>query len=280
MENKMEVNQKIHTAEAEQAVQEQSEAGTQQAETKQQLSQQLKSFGYSLLSAAKAAGSMVSLKGKLAGEKFNEKKACRQVGTLYLRDRNGEESAELTQAVADAQACAEKQAALQAELARHNTSENRRGIAILSAAVVIVLLLCVLLSGRSCNTLVKKYMDASFGGDSKAVIALMPDKLIDYVVDEQYDGKKADFIAAVEKQVNNSQLALVEDYRYEITNQTDMDKADLEYYEDLYDEAGLKLNAGRTLNLTVTMTINGTEHSTNLALTAVKAGGSWCILGV
>lgn len=168
------------------------------------------------------------------------------------------------------------------------TKNNGKGI---FAVLMAIVLICAIgfgafwiFGGRSYESLVKQYVNASMSGDAEKLIKLIPDTLVDYVVTEEFDGDKKKMIDDIKDSLEDytdmlSQYGIkASDISYEITNVDDMDDDDIEYYEEEFKGTGLKIKEGKELEIDLKIPVNGTERTGSMDLSAVKKGNTWYLI--
>ena len=134
-----------------------------------------------------------------------------------------------------------------------NTNKNIKIIAAVVLALVVVIVGIFCFGGRSYKGVVKDYVKATQKYDAKGMINLLPGKVVDYVVDEQYDGDKKDMIktlqsfADIAKEMNEDQDRKLKSYK--IVKTEDMDKEELEALEEEYEDVDLKIKAGKKVTV-------------------------------
>ncbi len=171
------------------------------------------------------------------------------------------------------------------------SNNNQKGIFAAVIAVVLVIIIAVggvfTFGGRSYKSTVKQYITASIKGDAKKIVSLLPKKLVDYAVKDNYDGDKKKFIEYVEKELK-TYTDMMDEYgikpssvSYEITKEEDMDDDDIEDYEELFEEAGVKnakIKKGKTVTVKLKVPVDGKTQSTSIKLGVIKVGSSWYMI--
>lgn len=167
-----------------------------------------------------------------------------------------------------------------------NSGEKNRKIGMIAVCVIAVLLiglLFILFGGRGYKTTVKKFVDAQFDADAKAIMQLIPDKMIDYVMeDEGYDEDDWDqFIEegneSLESAMDSIDRYFGDDWKvsYEITDTEDVKGDDLADLKEDYKDIGIKVSAAKTVEVELTVKADETESSNTVDISLIKIGRSW-----
>ena len=176
-----------------------------------------------------------------------------------------------------------RQTVTAARTAEKNTQVGM--IAVGAAALVIVILLISLFSGRGYKATVKKLLDASLNFNGSAYTAVIPKNVLETVADS------ADMSVKEYKKAMNDMLEggkeLVEDltgitkFSYSVKF-VDVEKIKgdeleeiQELYEDYYDT---KVKAARTVTVDITIKADGEKHTVrDFEIPLIKVGGSWYV---
>lgn len=165
--------------------------------------------------------------------------------------------------------------------------KNRKvGIIGVAVATVIVVLLCVILfGGRSYKATIEQYVDAQFDANAEAIFDLMPQKMIDYELEE--DGYDPDDLASLIDKLNEqlqNQLDYIDSYlsegweiTYEILDAEDVKGEDLDDIKNAYEKADVKVSAAKRVELELTLTAEETESSNSMDISLIKVGRSWYV---
>ncbi len=163
--------------------------------------------------------------------------------------------------------------------------KNRKvGIIAVAVAVVFVIILAfVIFGGRSYKTTIDKFMEAEFDADAKAIFDLMPEKMLDYAMEQ--DGYDSDDLEDLIDEVNEElqdQMDSLDSYlgegwtsSYEITDEEDIKGDDLDDIKEAYEEADIKISAAKDVEVEITVTSDETESSNSLNISLIKVGRSW-----
>lgn len=163
--------------------------------------------------------------------------------------------------------------------------QNRRVgiIAIAVVAVAVVLLGVFLFGGRSYKSTVEKYIDYQFDGNAEGIINLMPDKMLDYAMEQDgyapsdLDEAIADMNDELQDQLDTLDSYFEEgwDISYKITDTEDVKGDDLDGIKDSYADADVKVSAAKSVEVELTITSGETESSNSMYIDLVKVGRSW-----
>lgn len=156
-------------------------------------------------------------------------------------------------------------------------------IAVAVVAVAAILLGMFLFGGRSADATIKKFVDAQFDGNVKAMMNLIPDKMIDYALEEEgYDDDDLkDFINdasdELEDQLDTLDSYLGEGWKvsYEITESEDVEDDSLKYLKESYEEMDIKVSAAKSMKVELTIESKESEVSNSLYIDLIKVGRSW-----
>lgn len=153
-------------------------------------------------------------------------------------------------------------------------------IAIL-AVLGIVLAGVFLLMPRSYEAVVKDYVKASYRGDAKKLASLIPDFVVEYVVEERYDGDKEEWLEYLEES-RGEVLERLEDegadlknISYKITEEEALTEENLEIFADFYEVSDLEIKEGKDITVEVTIHTDDDDIIHTLWLQVVKIGRSW-----
>ena len=150
-------------------------------------------------------------------------------------------------------------------------------------AVVVIVMLFALLGGRSYKSTVTKFLDATFKADAKTILSLMPDDMIDYMLDDiGYD--RADMNDALDElseelqdEINYITYYLGDDWKvsYEILGAEDISAKELRELKSDYEEYDVTVSAAKNVEVTVTIKAADTETSNTIEIPVIKVGRSW-----
>lgn len=157
-------------------------------------------------------------------------------------------------------------------------------------AILVVLGIVItgfmLLTSRSYEGLVKDYVKATINGDAEKIVSLMPDSLVDYIAEEEYDGDKKEMIYDIEDEFDDM-VEQLEDYgvdlktiSYEILEVEEMDEDKIDDLCDEYRRAELKIKEGKELKVELKIPMDGQERTNSIYIDVVKIGRSWYLIGM
>lgn len=191
-----------------------------------------------------------------------------------------------TEAPARTPARVQSQAYQSRQPARRNDHRQDKKIGIIAvgaAAAVVLILIFVLFGGRGYKATVKQFFKATFDADGEAIVDLLPDDLLDYVLDEAgYDEDELDeFIEEIEDEIED-QLAYIErylgddlDFSYKIVDSEDIKGDDLKDIKKEYKRAGVKVSAAKEVEVELTVKAGKTENEDTITISVIKVGRSW-----
>lgn len=164
-------------------------------------------------------------------------------------------------------------------------NKNRKiGMIAAAAGVVIVIALLVnLFGGRSYKKTVNKFMDATFNADAKTIMELVPDKIIDYALEEAgYDDDELDDLIDEMNETSEDLIESLERYygedwsfSYEILDVENLTDRKLNSVKDDYEENGVKVSAAKTVEVEFTIKGDDTDISNSVEVPVIKVGRSW-----
>lgn len=144
----------------------------------------------------------------------------------------------------------------------------------------------ILFTSRSYEGLVKDYVKATINGDAEKIVSLMPDSLVDYIAEEEYDGDKKEMIYDLEDKFDDM-VEQLEDYgvdlktiSYEILEVEEMDEDEVDDLCDEYRRAELKIKEGKELKVELKIPMDGQERTNSIYIDVVKIGRSWYLIGM
>lgn len=162
------------------------------------------------------------------------------------------------------------------------SKENRQKvIAIGVAAIAILVVLLIALSGRSANATVKKYVKASLSGDVDKIVKLIPEDALDTALYEsKMDEEEA--MEYIEKKYSKMHDQLYEvmgddwKYSFKIVDDDDVSKKELREIQELYEEdCDLKVKAAKMIEIELTIKFDGNKATGKMEIPVVKIGRSW-----
>lgn len=169
-------------------------------------------------------------------------------------------------------------------LSSQNDKNRKVGIiAVAVAAVVIIILGIFLFGGRSYKATIQKYVNATFDADAEEMFNLIPEDMIDYMLEEDgYDHSDLnDLIDEInedlEDQIDSLDSYLGEgwEFDYEILYAGDIKGDDLDDIKDSYEDANVKVSAAKEVEVELTVMADETESSNSLDISLIKVGRSW-----
>ena len=173
----------------------------------------------------------------------------------------------------------------QKRVAAKSSNQNRTvGIIAVAAVAVIVLVLGILLfGGRSYKSTVKQYINATFDGNAKKIVQLIPKKVVNTAIDDYFDDRDE----LIEEMDESLEYALDwfdtlygEDWRvsYKIIDADDITGKSLKSVKDEYeDEYDVKVTAAMKVEVELTIKYDGDETTQTMNIRLIKVGSSWYI---
>lgn len=167
-----------------------------------------------------------------------------------------------------------------------NPSDKNRKVGIIAvavAAVVVVALIIGLFGGRGYKATVEKFVDAQFDADAEAIFELIPEKMIEYALEEEgYDEDELDEFIEEGNEELQDQLDYIERYlgedwtvSYEILTVEDVTGDDLDDLKEDYEDMDIKVSAAKTVEIELTIKAGDTETGNSLDVSVIKVGRSW-----
>lgn len=150
-------------------------------------------------------------------------------------------------------------------------------------AVVILVIVFGLFGGRSYKSTINRYVKATYDGDAKAIVDLIPNKVVDYAMEEEgYDKDDLnEFIEEGEEtlkdQMDSLDSYLGENWKltHKIVDTVDISEDDLDDLKDDYQEMDVKISAAKELEIELTIQGAETEASNSITVNVIKVGRSW-----
>lgn len=165
-------------------------------------------------------------------------------------------------------------------------NDKNKKIGIIAAIVIVITIAIIgflLFGGRSYKSTIDKYVDASVNADGKAILDLLPDKMIDYALAEDnldsddFEESIDDMNEQLQDQVDSLDSYLGEGWKisYEIINDEDVKGDDLADIKSAYEDADIKVSAAKSVEIEITVKGDETESSNTLDISLIKSGRSW-----
>ena len=156
-------------------------------------------------------------------------------------------------------------------------------IAALIAVAAVILLGVVMFGGRGYKATIKKYVDATFDADAKEIFDLIPEKVVDYEM-EQEEADSDDLRDVIDEAngMLQDQLDSIDSYlgegwkgSYKILDAENIRGDDLDDIKDAYKDAGVRVSAAKRVEIELTVKKDGKENSNSLDVPLIKVGRSW-----
>lgn len=149
--------------------------------------------------------------------------------------------------------------------------------------VVIVILLSTLTGGRSYEKTIDQTLDSIFSADVDELFDLFPPQMMEYGMEMNgYSQEEMDTaLAMAEQMIRNSidssfgSLGDDWDYSYAISDETDLEGAELDQIKDSYSSLDVNVSAAKTVDIDLTVTAGELENTDSMSLPLIKVGKSW-----
>ncbi len=194
----------------------------------------------------------------------------------------------------DAMFCAECGAKInEGQVSESNTTvaaapnNKNRKVGMIAVAVIVAIVIVAgfaMFGGRSYKATAEKFVNASMEADAEAIIDLMPDEVIDYIIDSEgyddYDEMIDDLDEELQDTVDTLEKHLKKDLKdlkisTEILNIENITGDDLDDIKDDYEDMDCKVSAAKTLEVEITIESEETEISNSVDVGVIKIGRSW-----
>lgn len=175
--------------------------------------------------------------------------------------------------------CGEPMAKSNKKAAVRSKKQNKAiGVTVVILAAIVLLIL--LLGKPGYKTTVNTFMDAMLEADAKALLSVLPDDVIDSLMDELWfdTDERKEFTAYLQDTLE----AFSEDHSdykisYKIDDTIDLSAKELKELNAEYEDIGLKMTEAKEADITVTIRYDGdTEHITT-TIPLIKTDGKWYI---
>ena len=160
-------------------------------------------------------------------------------------------------------------------------------IAVIVIAVVIILAV-FLLTGRSSDSVVEKYVEASFELDIETIWSLLPPEMREAMVEEAEDEMnlygEEEVISYMEDELRDEMEYLMDqlggnlDYTWEIIDEEEYDRSDLRELNQSLREMGLEdftADDAKDVEVEIFVTSGGESGSYSATLTLIQQGRKW-----
>lgn len=165
-------------------------------------------------------------------------------------------------------------------------SDKKRKVGIIAVAVAIVAIVALIIGlfgGRGYKATVEKFVNAQFDADAEAIFELIPEKMIDYILEEEgYDEDELDEFIEEGKEEMQDQIDYIERYlgedwtvSYEILTVEDITGDDLDDLKDDYEDIDIKVSAAKAVEIDLIIKVGETESNNSVNVSVIKSGRSW-----
>lgn len=155
--------------------------------------------------------------------------------------------------------------------------------AIAMIAIIVLGTAFWMFGGRSYKATVKQFVNAQFDVDAEKLMKLIPDGVIEYMLDEEGFDDLDEMIDEandnIQSQINSIERYLGKDWSvsYKIISVENMLSEELEKLKKTYKKCDVKVSAAKTVELELTVKAGETENSNSMDLSLIKVGNSWYI---
>lgn len=161
---------------------------------------------------------------------------------------------------------------------------NVKLIGIVAAVVVVLFVAFKLLfgGGGGPEKSATKFVDSIFKGDGKAIVNMLPDKVIEEIMDEE-DMTKKEMIEELNDYLEDKKDDMDDRYdkwsvKCKVLDTEDFSKRELrnlaDRYEDSYD---IDVKAAKTVSVKATLKADGETDSNTMDIVMVKIGSKWYV---
>lgn len=157
--------------------------------------------------------------------------------------------------------------------------------AVAVAAIVVVFLAFNLLGGRSYESTVTKFLDATLDGDAETIISLLPDKMVDQALEElgyhpsDRDQAVEELDAALQSAAGSLKEALGDNLKvsYNVVSAEDLSASKLLELRQSYSVYDIDVDGAKEVDVEMTVTATALDLSGTYTLTVpvVQVGRSW-----
>lgn len=165
-----------------------------------------------------------------------------------------------------------------------NLTKDKRGlITVIAGVVAVIMLFSLIFGGRGYKKTVSNFMDAFMDLDAKGMVEMMPDKVLDKVLEEQGYGKNdlKFLIAELQEELDDSMayMGMFGELKmdYEILGAEDVPKEDQSFLREQYSEIGVKISDVKVVEVEITVEVMDMTQSETVEVVVIKIGRSWYI---
>lgn len=175
------------------------------------------------------------------------------------------------------------------DAAASGAGDKNRKVGVIAAAVLAVAVICIIIAlfgGRSYKATANRFIKAQFNADAEAVLDLVPNKVVDYLLEEEgYDEDELDEFIEEADDTLQSYIELIElflgvdsdDWKitHEIADVDNVTGDDLDDLKDAYEDIGVKVSAAKIVEVELTIKFDKEEETDSMELALIKVGRSW-----
>ena len=149
--------------------------------------------------------------------------------------------------------------------------------------VLVIILVATFTGGRGYKKTIDQMLSASFSADMDKVIDLVPSKVYKNALESNgYTQEELDYLVTqAEQEIQDSLDSALGvlgdnwDYSYTISNETDLNGAELDQIKDSYSAMDVNVSAAKTVDIKVTVSGDDLETSESMSIPLIKVGKSW-----
>lgn len=169
-----------------------------------------------------------------------------------------------------------------------NTKNKNKKVGVIAVAVVAIAVIALIIGlfggGRGYKSTVNKFLDAEFSANAAAIVRLLPDEVIDYILEEEgYDDDELklfieDMDEEIEDELDYLEKYLGEDFSvsWEILSVDAVTGRDMKNLKDDYeDNFDIEISAAKIVEVELTIEVEDIETSNTMEIGVIKVGRSW-----
>lgn len=159
------------------------------------------------------------------------------------------------------------------------------GIAVGAAAALILIIVVIALStGRSYQSTVKQFVNATFSADGEKIVEVMfPDSIVKQLVKEgSYDSRKEiveELNSQLQRQINALNSFWSDDWKVsvKVIGAENLSFDELSDLREDYKDYNVKIKAAKIVKVELTIKVAGNTVTQEMEIPVIKIGGSWYI---
>ena len=160
---------------------------------------------------------------------------------------------------------------------------------VISAVLMLSILLTGILTLTGCGNSPEKVAEGAYKamlkGDAKKLLSYMPDKFVDYILEEEFDGDKDEMLDSLEEvfeyinEFYEENDVDAKDIKVKATDVEDMDEDEIDDLNADYEDCDIKIKDAKIVEIEVTYEMDGDEETDEEEITVIKVGSKWYIGG-